>query len=167
MRHPSDGEAWSHFDTTFTDFISVSRNVRLGLASDDFNPFGTMRLSYSMWPVILIPYNIPPWRTMTDLSFMVALLIPGLDLAGRDIDVYLRPLIDELKILWKTGVETYDCVSKEKFNLCAALMWIVNDFPTYGYLFGCSTNGYKACPTCKEDTTSVRLRDKLSYIGQR
>ena len=96
-----------------------------------------------------------------------ALLIPGPDSPRRDIDVYLCPLIDELKILWETGVETYDCASKEKFNMRAVLMWTVNGFPAYGYLSGWSTNGYKACPTYKEDTTSVRLRDKLSYIGHR
>ena len=60
MRHPSDGEAWSHFDTTFPEFAKEPRNVRLGLASNDFNPFGTMSLSNSMWPVLLIPYNMPP-----------------------------------------------------------------------------------------------------------
>ena len=42
MRHPSVGEAWSHFDATFPDFASNPRNVRLGLASDGFNPLGTM-----------------------------------------------------------------------------------------------------------------------------
>ena len=98
---------------------------------------------------------------------MMTLLIRGLDLPGRDMDVYLRPLIDELKMLWETGVETYDCVSKERFNIRAAFMWTVNDFPMYGYLSGWSTSGYKACLTCNEDTTSVRLRDKLSSIGHR
>ena len=64
-------------------------------------------------------------------------------------------------------METYDCVSKERLNIRAALMWTVNDFPVYGYLSGWSTSGYKACPTYNEDTTSVRLRDKLSYVGHR
>ena len=49
----------------------------------------------------------------------------------------------------------------------AALMWTVNDFHAYGYLYGCRTSGYKACPTCKEDTNYVPLRDKLSYISHR
>ena len=70
MKHPSNREAWSHFDATFPDFASDPRNVRLGLASDGFNPFGTMSLSYSMWPVMLMPYNMLPWRTMTASSFM-------------------------------------------------------------------------------------------------
>ncbi|KAJ0703729.1 putative Transposase-associated domain-containing protein [Helianthus annuus] len=34
LRHPADGKAWEHFDTTFPDFANDPRNVRLGLASD-------------------------------------------------------------------------------------------------------------------------------------
>ena len=167
MRHPSDGEAWKHFDKTYPDFADEPRNVRLGLASDGFNPFGTMSVSYSMWPVVLIPYNMPPWRSMADGSLMMTLLIPGPTSPGRDIDVYLRPLIDELKTLWENGCETYDCVAKEKFNMRVALMWTVNDFPAYGYLSGWPTSGYKACPTCMDNTPAMRLGDKLGYVGHR
>ncbi|XP_019232529.1 PREDICTED: uncharacterized protein LOC109213219 [Nicotiana attenuata] len=60
-RHPRDGEAWKRFDTTFPEFASDPRNVRLGLASDGFNPFGMMSTNYSIWPVILVPYNLPHW----------------------------------------------------------------------------------------------------------
>ncbi|KAK1427928.1 hypothetical protein QVD17_16680 [Tagetes erecta] len=151
----------------FSDFAKDPRNVRLGLASDGFNPFGAMSLSYSMWPVVLIPYNMPPWKSMVDSSFMLALLIPGRDSPGKDIDVFLRPLIDELKLLWHKGVETYDCESKQRFNMRAALLWTINDFPAYGYLSGWSTSGYKACPTCNEDASSIRIRDRIAYVGHR
>ncbi|CAM8879424.1 unnamed protein product [Rhodiola kirilowii] len=40
IRHPTDGEAWKKFDSDFPEFASEIRNVRLGLAIDDFNPFG-------------------------------------------------------------------------------------------------------------------------------
>ncbi|CAK8543131.1 unnamed protein product [Lathyrus sativus] len=33
MRHPSDGEAWKHFDRVYSDFVVEPRNVRLGLCS--------------------------------------------------------------------------------------------------------------------------------------
>ena len=98
---------------------------------------------------------------------MMSLLIPRLDSPGRDIDVYLCPLIDELKMLWDTRVEIYNCVLKERINMLVTLMWTVSDFPAYGYLSGWSTSGYKAYPTCNEDTTFVRLRDKFSYVGHR
>ncbi|TYK00099.1 uncharacterized protein E5676_scaffold596G00550 [Cucumis melo var. makuwa] len=60
LRHPVDMERWKHFDCEFPDFASDSRNMHLGLASDWFNPFDHMSTSYSMWPVVLIPYNLPP-----------------------------------------------------------------------------------------------------------
>ena len=61
MRHPADSKAWKHVDATYEWFAEDPRNVRLGLASDGFNPFGMLNVSYSCWPVILIPYNLPPW----------------------------------------------------------------------------------------------------------
>nr|GEW73074.1 hypothetical protein [Tanacetum cinerariifolium] len=47
-----------------------------------------------------------------------------------DIDVYLRPLIDDLKDLWaKSSVETIDVATGLKFNMRAMVLWIINDFP--------------------------------------
>ncbi|RVW70004.1 hypothetical protein CK203_065768 [Vitis vinifera] len=50
MRHPVDSLAWKNFDNVHPSFALEPRNVRLGLASDGFNPFGNMSISYSMWP---------------------------------------------------------------------------------------------------------------------
>ncbi|GJQ98660.1 hypothetical protein Tco_0009799 [Tanacetum coccineum] len=89
-------------------------------------------------------------------SFMLTLLIPGLKSPGKDIDVYLRPLIDNLKDLWaKPGVETIDVATGLKFNMRAMVLWTINDFPTRSSLSGWSRQGYRACPTCNEDTLSV------------
>nr|GEZ01152.1 hypothetical protein [Tanacetum cinerariifolium] len=60
MQHPVDGRAWKNFDTKYLDFAKEPRNVRLGLAADGFNPFGNLSQAYSMWPVILTTYNLPP-----------------------------------------------------------------------------------------------------------
>ncbi|GJY98964.1 hypothetical protein Tco_0516394 [Tanacetum coccineum] len=123
MQHPVDGGAWKKFDTKYPDFAKEPRNVRLGLAADGFNPFGNLSQAYSMWPVILTTYNLPPWLCMKESSFMLTLLIPGPKSPGKDIDVYLRPFIDDLKVLWdKKGVETTDIVSQQKFNMRAMLL---------------------------------------------
>ncbi|GKB08156.1 hypothetical protein Tco_0836440 [Tanacetum coccineum] len=89
MQHPVDGRAWKNFDTKYPNFAKEPRNVRLGLAADGFNPFGNLSQAYSMWPVILTTYNLPPWQ------------------------------------------------------------------------------GYKTCPTCNEDTPSVRVLGKTAYVGHR
>ncbi|KAF7133467.1 hypothetical protein RHSIM_Rhsim09G0074400 [Rhododendron simsii] len=169
IRHPADAKAWQDFDKKHEWFAQDPCNVRLGLASDGFNPFGSMSNSYSMWPVILMPYNLPPWKCMKEPFFMMSLLIPGPDSPGNDIDVYLRPLIDELKELWETGVETYDAYSGETFQLHAAVLWTINDFPAYAMLSGWSTKGKLACPVCNKDTCSLTLKNgqKQCYMGHR
>nr|GEW11813.1 probable F-box protein At4g22030 [Tanacetum cinerariifolium] len=50
---------------------------------------------------------------------------------GNDIDVYLSPLINDMKTLWKLGVEMYDAYMKEKFRLHAMIFCTINDFPAY------------------------------------
>ncbi|CAH9076712.1 unnamed protein product [Cuscuta europaea] len=154
LRHPADGQCWKDFDSMFADFAKDPRNVRLGLASDGFSPFGTMSVSHSTWPVVLINYNLPPWMCLKPEYLILSLLIPGPNYPGMDIDVYLQPLIDELKELWQYGVETYDAFSKRYFNMRAALLWTVNDFPAYAMLSGWSTQGRLACPCCHYDTCS-------------
>ncbi|KAL6185237.1 hypothetical protein ACLB2K_041371 [Fragaria x ananassa] len=64
---------------------------------------------------------------------------------GNNIDVYLQPLVEELKILWNEGVQTYDAFKKEKFRLRAVVLWAINDFPAYAMFSGYSTKGFKAC----------------------
>ncbi|KAK4394091.1 hypothetical protein Sango_1879900 [Sesamum angolense] len=40
MCHPSDAEAWKHFDKMYPDFTEEPRNVQLGLCTDGFAPHG-------------------------------------------------------------------------------------------------------------------------------
>nr|GEX38539.1 hypothetical protein [Tanacetum cinerariifolium] len=113
-----------------------------GLAADGFNPFGNLSQSYSMWPVILITYNLPPWLCMKESSFMLPLLIYGPKSPGKNIDVYLRPLIEGLKDLWaKLGVETIDVAIALKFNMRAMVLWTINDFSARISLSGWSRQG--------------------------
>ncbi|XXG53778.1 hypothetical protein AAC387_Pa03g1819 [Persea americana] len=88
-RHSADCEEWKGLDKELSDFAGETRNIRLGLASDGINPFGDMSTSYSMWPVILMPYNLAPWMCMKEPFFIMSLLIPGPHQPGNDIDVYL------------------------------------------------------------------------------
>ncbi|XP_062075870.1 uncharacterized protein LOC133779997 [Humulus lupulus] len=141
LRHPTNAEVWKNFDRQYPDFAKESRNVRLGFATDGFNPFGDLSNSYSMWPVLLMPYNMSPWRCMKQKFLMMTLLIPGRHSPGKDIDVYLGLLIDELKELWENGVRTFDIINKEYFTMRAAVLWTINDFPAYEPVSGYSTQG--------------------------
>ena len=96
MSHPADGEAWQDFDREFLDFAKDARNLRLGLATDGFNPFSEKNTKYSMWPVFVVSYNLPPWACMEESNFMMALLIPGPTSPGKDFDIFLEPLVEDL-----------------------------------------------------------------------
>jgi hypothetical protein len=93
-------------------------------------------------------------------------IIPGPSSPGRNIDVCLRPLIDELAQLWSFEALTYDISRKQNFLMKAVLMWTINDFPVYGMLSGWSTHGKLACPYCIENNKAFTLtnRGKASFF---
>ncbi|GKC28216.1 CACTA transposable element [Tanacetum coccineum] len=123
MQHLVHGKPWKKFDTRYPDFVAEPINVRLGLAVDSFNPSGNLSHSYIMWSVILTTYNLPLWLCMKETSLILTLLIPGPKSSGKDIDVYLRPLIYDLKDLWVLkGVQTIDIATGKTFNMGAILL---------------------------------------------
>jgi hypothetical protein len=118
--HPSYGDAWKALDTFDPDFAADPRNVRIGLATDGFIPFGQMASSYSCWPVFVIPYNLPPSLCMKYEFIFLCLIIPGPHYPGKKLNVMLKALIfEELKELWK-GVEAYNVFKNRysNFELC-------------------------------------------------
>ncbi|KAK1413407.1 hypothetical protein QVD17_35180 [Tagetes erecta] len=157
MAHPSDGKAWKHFDAENPNFANEIRNVRLGLCTDGFNPNNSNSSPYSLWPVFLTIYNLPPWMSLKDSYVKLSLVIPGRKSPGQNVDVFLRPLIDELKQLYEEGIEVYDAHRKENFMMKAILLWTVSDFPAYAMLSGWSTHGRLACPCCMGDTKAFQL----------
>ena len=169
LRHPADAEAWKSLDVRYPDFDAENRNVRLGLAADGFNPYRTMGLNHSTWPVVLVNYNLPPWLIMKPENIILSTIIPGPVQPGNEIDIYMQPLIAELKELWDVGIETYDSFSDRTFTLHASLLWTISDFLGYAVLSGYSTKGKLACPNCHYYTSSTYLKHsrKVCYMNHR
>ena len=68
---------------------------------------------------------------------MLSLLISKPQSPGKDMAVFLRPLIVKLNELWVTGIDTRDAESNNSvFRMRASLLWTVNDFPTRSSLSG-------------------------------
>lgn len=128
-----------------------------------------MNISHSTWPLVLVNNNLPPWMSLKPEYFMLSLLIPGPKSPGNNIDVYMQPLINELKDLWVHGQETYDKSKNKTFKLYAALMWTISDFPGYSMLSGWKTKGKFACPCCNHETSSLYLKHsrKTCYMDHR
>ena len=97
LRAPTDGSQWRKIERKYwEDFAGDARNVCFGLRADGINPFGEQSSNHSTWPMTLFIYNLPPWLCMKRKFIMMPVLIQGPKQLGNDIDVYLRPLVEEL-----------------------------------------------------------------------
>ena len=85
MVHPSDSEAWKHFNSVHPHFSVESRNVRLELCTNGFNPFGSYVAPYSYWLVILMVYNLPSGMCMRPEFMFLFTVIPGPNSPGCNI----------------------------------------------------------------------------------
>jgi hypothetical protein len=158
LSHPADGETWKEFNKSCPKFAEDARNLRLGLATDGINPFGNMNNSYSMWPVFVVSYNMPPWVCMEESNFMMTLLIPRPSSPSRDFDIFMEPLVKELQQLWK-GVSAINVVHRKRFKLCVVVIWCIHDYPALSILSRRVTKGYFAYVRWDKDPCSRRLKN--------
>ncbi|XP_020234423.1 uncharacterized protein LOC109814420 [Cajanus cajan] len=102
-------------------------------------------------------------------NLRLALSTDGINPHGNDIDIYLAPLIEDLKYMWNEGVEVYDGYKEENFKLRAMLFGTINDFPAYGNLSGYSIKGKCPCPICGSNTNWMWLEHgkKNVFLGHR
>nr|XP_023905102.1 uncharacterized protein LOC112016865 [Quercus suber] len=141
MRHPADSDAWKMFDTMHLQFSSEPRNVRLGLAADGFNSFGMLSTTHSTWPVMLVPYNLPPWLCMKRSSLILSLVIPS-------------PKSPCDRCVLAT-------LSRRTEGIMGSLMWTVHDFLAYADVSSWSTKGndheFREKDTLFDGTTDIQV----------
>ncbi|XP_073526148.1 uncharacterized protein [Phyllobates terribilis] len=169
LRHPADSPQWRNIDKKYSEFGDEVRNLRLALCTDGVSPYGTLSSQHSTWPVLLAIYNLPPWLCMKSKYIMLSLLISGPKQPVNDIDVYLAPLVDDLKLLWNEGVPMFDAYTNSNFTLRAMVFCTISDFPAYGNFSGYKTKGEQAWPVCEEDMKPAYLRNyrKNVYLDYR
>ncbi|XP_048605700.1 uncharacterized protein LOC106383263 [Brassica napus] len=86
-----------------------------------------------------------PTQCMKAENIMLTMLIPGPTAPSNNIDVYLQPLIEDLKDLW------------------------TEDYPGLGTLAGCKVKGKQACNVCGKETPHrwLKFGRKHVYMGNR
>ena len=94
---------------------------------------------------------------MKEPHMFLSVIVPEPNNPKHKIDVFLQPLIAELKHLWEVGIETYDVSQKQNFQMRAALLWTISDFLAYSRLSGWSTTDKLACPYCMEYSDAFSL----------
>lgn len=170
MRSAVDSPQWAAVERIDPTFKEEDNNVYMGLVADGVNPFGNQSSRYSMWPVLLVTYNLPPWLVSKKFFISLTLVIPGEKAPSpQSFDVFIAPLVRDLVRLWG-GVPTVEKSvggGSRIFSLRAVLLWTVNDFPAYGLILGQQTKGYKGCPVCVTETCASHstVLKKMVYLG--
>ena len=56
----TDTSTWKHIEDEWSNIKTESKNLRLELGMDGMNPFDFKSTAYSVWPAVLVNYNLPP-----------------------------------------------------------------------------------------------------------
>ena len=96
-----------HIEDTWPEkFKDEVRSLQISIAMDGIKPYSLKNTKYSVWTVVVINNNTPTWFSMKNEHLMLAFIVPGRRQV-KNMDVYLQPLVDELKELWD-GIHVYD-----------------------------------------------------------
>jgi hypothetical protein len=77
------------------------------------NLFFDLSSSHSTWPVILTIYNLPHWLCQKRRYLLLTYIISRPKQLGNNIDVFLEPLMEDMKILWEDRVKMMDASLKK------------------------------------------------------
>ncbi|KAK1626362.1 hypothetical protein QYE76_000677 [Lolium multiflorum] len=164
MIHPSDGTAWKNFVKKFPLKAGDPRSVAVAISTDGFNPYGMSAAVYSCWPVFVIPMNLPPGVCMRSENMFVSMIIPGPKYPGKNMNVYLEPLVDDLVRGWEgRGIRTYDASKKEYFDMYVWYHTSLHDLPARALFCGWCTHGKWPCPQCRQAVTFFWLNKGGKY----
>jgi hypothetical protein len=78
MRGPADSQVWKEvLNADWSCMSKDHRNVWLELAMDGLHPFGHNTISHSTWPILLVVYNLEPWRAIHRQHIILNAIIRG------------------------------------------------------------------------------------------
>jgi hypothetical protein len=112
MSHPADDEAWHTLDRFDPKFARGSRSVHLGLSMDGFQSYSSDSTAYSCWLVFMMPYNLPPNKCLKEGFIFLTLVILGPKEPRKQMNIFLHPLMEELKELLQE-VDAYCDISAQ------------------------------------------------------
>jgi hypothetical protein len=113
----------------------------------------------------MMPYNIPPTKFLKEGYIFLTLVIIDQKESRKQMNIYLHPLMEELKELWQ-GVDAYDNHLKYCFNLCVVYLWSIHDYLAYGKFAGWCVHGRFNCPVVMDESNAFRLQHgrKVSFF---
>ena len=75
-------------------------------------------------------------------------VIPDMETMPKSINPFLKPLVDEMQVLWK-GIRLHSCLSHIPLVFRGAILLAASDFPAAWKLCGFKGHSVeRACPKC-------------------
>lgn len=108
-----------------TLFVKDSRHVALLGCTDGVQPFDGS--NYDLWPIFLSVLNLPPHLRNQPRHMILCGLVPG-PKAPKNINTYLKLLVDELLILDGPGKRVRDASVGDVFTMKGRLCMMVTDY---------------------------------------
>ena len=93
-----DGAIWKDMNS----FLQTPYSIVLQLNVDWFQPFD--HIVYSVGAMYITILNLPSTECYKMKNVFLVGILPGPDESKHDINPFLRPLVDELLLLWEKGI---------------------------------------------------------------
>ena len=140
-----DGNLWKEFQTVNgTSFLEKPRNYGFMLNFDFFQPM-KHRKDYSVGVFYLAILNLPRAERFKWENIIVMGIVPSLRQEPKNLNQFLEPAVDELKVLWK-GIRLRSCLSRFALTFRAAVMGVSSDIPATRKI--CGFKGHSALLGC-------------------
>ncbi|MBW0546080.1 hypothetical protein O181_085795 [Austropuccinia psidii MF-1] len=123
------GEIWKNFKgNQESSFLRKPENLEISLYVYWFNAFGNSSHTSSTGAIMLACLNLPPEVRMKPEKNYIPAIIPGpKEPNGEQLNCLLRPLVEELKELWK-GIHFFPTSnSNSGETICLAILTVIGD----------------------------------------
>ena len=141
-------------------FFRDPRDIALAFSTDSLALFtvGTD----SVWPLLLINLNLVPAERFKKHNILLCGVIPG-PKNPKDIQSFLRPLVDELKELAAGIDNVYDAFTKTHFTLRAHLVLVTADLPATAKTMGICGHGHTTIVDSARSMASTKALSIAHY----
>ena len=141
-----DGDLYHDFHIGKLKLFRDSRDIAFHMTLDGVQ-LTNMR-HYEVTPVILLNLNLPPEERYKVENILASMVIPG-PKKPRNLDSFLRPLVEELKRL-DDGAPAFDANTGQTFTLRAWVTMVTGDGPAIADAIGFKRpgNAYRPCRHC-------------------
>ena len=157
-----DGEIWTSILSSGKPFLSLSHNYALLLNVDWFQPY--KHRTYSVGVIYVAILNLPRDICYKRENMIIVGIIQGPHEPSKTINTYLKPLVDDLLVLWK-GIDitlNSGAVTKCRFALICCSCDLPAGRKVVGFLSHSANLGCSRC-YCKFSTGKFGVQDYSGF----